>query len=482
MLEGGAVAGLPIRQNLDVVRGVKSGPNPEADVSLPDPILVCDEPEEGAVVSRGMAVSGWAYSPAGIREVSVWLDGQKVVGRAELGLERPDVAQDHPEWPDVKRSGFRYRLDALSASELAEAAELTVVAEDEQGGRVEAHRVVQVDESLLDPILVCDEPEEGAVVSRGMAVSGWAYSPAGIREVSVWLEGQRLGEAELALEREDVGQDHPEWADAQRSGFRYRLEAAPWAGASAEAVELRVVAEDGEGRRVEVGRVLRRDRRQLLNQDRRQLTAEEIAVGEHRKFVGGMWDEVGSLQLEFLKEKGLLPHHRLVDIGCGSLRGGVRFVRYLDQGNYYGLDINASLIEAGKLELAQAGLTDKQPNLLVNDKFEVTRFMVTFDYAIAVSVFTHLYMNHIARCLAEVKKVLEPGGKLFATFFEAPSPVHLEPIRHEPEDLVTEFDANPFHYSFSEIQWLSESAGLEVRYLGDWGHPRDQQMLCFSLR
>jgi ubiquinone/menaquinone biosynthesis C-methylase UbiE len=88
----------------------------------------------------------------------------------------------------------------------------------------------------------------------------------------------------------------------------------------------------------------------------------------------------------------------------------VHFVRYLDQGNYYGLDVNASLIEAGNMELAQLGLASKQPSLLVDDKFQMTRFGISFDYAIAVSVFTHLYMNHIARCLAEARKVLKPEG------------------------------------------------------------------------
>ncbi len=218
-----------------------------------------------------------------------------------------------------------------------------------------------------------------------------------------------------------------------------------------------------------------------VNEYWRQLTAAEMAAGEHRKFVGGMWDEIGKLQIEFLKAEGLLPHHRLLDVGCGSLRGGVRFVRYLDRGNYYGLDINASLIEAGKEELAQQGLVGKQPNLLVNDKFEMARFGVSFDYAIAVSVFTHLYMNHIARCLVETSKVLKPEGKLFATFFEAPSPVHLEPVEHDPGGVITNYDADPFHYSLSETERLSEAAGLSVEYLGDWGHPRDQRMLCFSL-
>ncbi len=213
---------------------------------------------------------------------------------------------------------------------------------------------------------------------------------------------------------------------------------------------------------------------------RPRLTAEEIAAGEHKDFVGGLWEEIGDLQAEFLKAEGLLPGHRLMDIGCGSLRGGVRFVSYLDRGNYYGLDINASLIEAGKRDLAWLNLSGKQPNLLVNDNFELSRFGVSFDYAIAVSVFTHLHTNHIARCLAETRKVLKSGGRLFATFFEAPSPLHLEPIAHDRGGVVSNYDADPFHYSFSEIERLAETAGLSVKHIGDWGHPRDQRMLCFS--
>ncbi len=216
---------------------------------------------------------------------------------------------------------------------------------------------------------------------------------------------------------------------------------------------------------------------------RPRLTAEEIAAGEHKDFVGGLWEEIGDLQAEFLKAEGLLPGHRLMDIGCGSLRGGVRFVSYLDRGNYYGLDINASLIEAGKRDLAWLNLSGKQPNLLVNDNFELSRFGVSFDYAIAVSVFTHLHTNHIARCLAETRKVLKSGGRLFATFFEAPSSLHPGPIVCDHGDhggVLSNHDADPFRYSFAEIERLSETAGLSVENLGDWGHPRDQRMLCFS--
>jgi ubiquinone/menaquinone biosynthesis C-methylase UbiE len=41
-----------------------------------------------------------------------------------------------------------------------------------------------------------------------------------------------------------------------------------------------------------------------------------------------------------------LRQHKLLDIGCGALRGGIHFINYVDAGNHYGLDLNSWLIEA----------------------------------------------------------------------------------------------------------------------------------------
>jgi cyclopropane fatty-acyl-phospholipid synthase-like methyltransferase len=192
-----------------------------------------------------------------------------------------------------------------------------------------------------------------------------------------------------------------------------------------------------------------------------------------------MWSEIGELQIGFLKSRGLSPHHRLLDMGCGALRGGVHFVRYLDVENYYGLDINASLVEAGKWELERLRLVDKRPKLLVNDGFKASTFGISFDYAVAVSLFTHLHLNQIARCLVEVKEALKREGEFYATFFEAPSSVHLESIKREPGKSVTNFDTDPFHYSKAEMEWLAQQVSLSVELVGEWGHPRGQRMLCF---
>jgi ubiquinone/menaquinone biosynthesis C-methylase UbiE len=98
---------------------------------------------------------------------------------------------------------------------------------------------------------------------------------------------------------------------------------------------------------------------QAFNVYDRRLTEEKIRLGFHRDFVGGMWEELGRLQLEFLKHQGLLPAHSLLDVGCGALRGGVRFVDYLNSGLYCGLDMNESLLEAGRYEVERAGLSEK---------------------------------------------------------------------------------------------------------------------------
>jgi len=162
------------------------------------------------------------------------------------------------------------------------------------------------------------------------------------------------------------------------------------------------------------------------------------------------------------------------------LRGGIHFVRYLDAGNYYGLDINASLLDAGRKELADAGLAGKNANLMLDARFKMNRFETRFDYILAVSVFTHLYGNHIVRCLVEARKALQPRGVFYATFFEAPTSAHLGKIKHDPGGVESRYDQDPFHYSFQEMRSLAEIAGVKVELIGEWRHPLNQRMLAFS--
>jgi SAM-dependent methyltransferase len=68
----------------------------------------------------------------------------------------------------------------------------------------------------------------------------------------------------------------------------------------------------------------------------------------HRHIVGGLWEELGALQFEYLVSSGLRPEHYFLDIGCGSFRGGRHFIPYLEPGRYFGVDRNAEPLRVGQ--------------------------------------------------------------------------------------------------------------------------------------
>ena len=205
----------------------------------------------------------------------------------------------------------------------------------------------------------------------------------------------------------------------------------------------------------------------------------------HRFVIGDMWDEMGRLQFEFTKSRGLRPDHKMLDLGCGALRGGVEFVAYLDPGNYYGLDINQSLLDAGyDIELAKLGLQDRMPrgNLICRDDFDAASLGVSFDIVIAQSVFTHVPLEDVARALRATAPVVKPGGVFYATFFEAPETEELAAEVPRSGRRPTYRDKNPFHQRPSDLERAADPAFWRFEYIGEWGHPREQKMAMFERR
>jgi hypothetical protein len=217
------------------------------------PIVVCDEPAAGATVTRGTLVGGWAYSPAGIREVSVWVDGRRA-GRAEHGLERPDVAQAHPGWPEAGLSGFQYRFHADPAEPTTETLELAIVAEDGEGHRAELRRAVRAvkpppstagprdmsqrrdtEEPLVEILKVqhadldserlrgfsLDIPQPGAKTDvYSFELAGWVVGQRlPVVAVEVRAKGAVLRRVPLEHPRPDVTARYPDAPRAGRCGF-----------------------------------------------------------------------------------------------------------------------------------------------------------------------------------------------------------------------------------------------------------------------
>lgn len=200
---------------------------------------------------------------------------------------------------------------------------------------------------------------------------------------------------------------------------------------------------------------------------------------EHRYYVGGMWDEIGKLQFNFLKQMGLQPEHKLIDVGCGSLRGGVHFIKFLNKNNYYGTDISFEIIKVGiekelNLELKKK---IKLENFDVNSDFELN-FSQIFDYGIALSVFTHLRKKNISKCLKNLHKNFS-SGKFYATFFIANEENYYKAVKQK-DGVISFYDTDPYHYTISQIHFLAKKNKWSVEQIESFEHPRNQKMFVFK--
>jgi ubiquinone/menaquinone biosynthesis C-methylase UbiE len=143
-------------------------------------------------------------------------------------------------------------------------------------------------------------------------------------------------------------------------------------------------------------------------------------VGPPKKY-----ELIGKMQKDLLLSSGLLPNHKLLDIGCGSLRAGLHFIPYLDTECYFGIEPNKWLVEEG---IKQNMLVDveksKKPTFIYNSNFELGLFNQRFNFMIAQSIFSHASIKQIKKCVSESSKVLEKGGLFLATFVLGKSNYH----------------------------------------------------------
>jgi SAM-dependent methyltransferase len=201
---------------------------------------------------------------------------------------------------------------------------------------------------------------------------------------------------------------------------------------------------------------------------------EGIAILGHRGYVGGRWDEIGQLQLDFLVEQGLSPQSVLLDVGCGSLRLGAKAIPLLEPGHYLAIEKEEGLVRAGLArEIDPRVLAEKRPEIVISSGFEFERLSRRADLAIAQSLFTHLPADRIRLCFGRLRRALVADGRFYATFLETERPVDNP---HEPHD------HRPFRYTSAEMLAFGEEADFTARYLGAWNHPRGQVMVEYRSR
>lgn len=127
-----------------------------------------------------------------------------------------------------------------------------------------------------------------------------------------------------------------------------------------------------------------------------------------------LWKKQREFQIDFLRRQGLLPHHKLVDVGCGTLRGGIPLIDYLDEGSYYGVDGSEAYLEEARREAERHGLIAKRPTLLPTTDFNDIDCDTKFDYAWSFAVLLHLDDETLNASIKWVAEHLKPAGTFLA--------------------------------------------------------------------
>lgn len=167
--------------------------------------------------------------------------------------------------------------------------------------------------------------------------------------------------------------------------------------------------------------------------------------------IGGLWEEYGILQRDFLIAQGLRPNHRLLDVGCGTGRLARMIVPYLDAGHYVGIDISLEALCYAMFLSRTEGWGSKNPRFSVR----TSHLYGPFDFAWAFSVFIHLPSDIVSSMMSDVAQCLAPGGKFFFSYVPTDladnTRTGLKQFKHPLS--FYEGVARDLGYSLSEVEW-----------------------------
>jgi ubiquinone/menaquinone biosynthesis C-methylase UbiE len=170
-----------------------------------------------------------------------------------------------------------------------------------------------------------------------------------------------------------------------------------------------------------VGRIRRRCRRWLGGDFDYQAAYRKAPLDQsYWRIIGAETREefevLGRVKRQLLIGLGLTPEGRVLDVGCGTGALTATLEEFLGpEGLYYGTDIAEEAVAFCRRRFTR-------PNF-VFARNELTRLPIEgihFDFIYFGSVFTHVYPEEIRALLVEVKRLLDPQGRIIADLFVEP--------------------------------------------------------------
>lgn len=146
-----------------------------------------------------------------------------------------------------------------------------------------------------------------------------------------------------------------------------------------------------------------------------------ISIQQEAPYTGGPvqhFEMVGRDTIITLLQNGLRPDHTILDFGCGALRLGYWIVRLMERDNYFGIEPDFSMLEAGKKYSLDTELINlKQPQFSTNSQCDFSVFGVKFDFVVARSIFTHTTPALLRKTLKSFQANSAENGIMLASYW-----------------------------------------------------------------
>jgi cyclopropane fatty-acyl-phospholipid synthase-like methyltransferase len=115
--------------------------------------------------------------------------------------------------------------------------------------------------------------------------------------------------------------------------------------------------------------------------------------------------------IEFVSDRaGIRPGHRILDAGCGVCGPAMQIARLFDGAVIDAITLSPAQAKVAETLVAQSGLTDRV-SVQVGDYHDLPYDAGRFDTVLFLESMG--YCHELPRLLAEVQRVLKPGGTLY---------------------------------------------------------------------